>query len=80
MINSGSPITRFTQTDSALLKADVVFARSIAKQEETVHYKNMLLNLSLVEVQSCCIRLERNNTFLLGKISKDSHCSQIRTV
>ena len=52
MINSGSPITRFTQTDKrAMITVDVIFARSISV---TVHYNNMLLNLleiTTVDVQ-----------------------------
>ena len=46
MIDSGSPITIFTQTDQRrILKQAVIFARPLPKTEQYVDYNNKPLNL-----------------------------------
>ena len=46
MINSGSPITIFTQEDiRKVLKVDVIFARPVPENEQYVDYHNKPLNL-----------------------------------
>ena len=46
MIDSGSPITIFTQDDlRKILKVDVMFARLLPKTEQYVDYNNKPLNL-----------------------------------
>ena len=46
MIDSGSPITIFTQDDlRKILKVDVIFARPLPKTEQYVDYNNKPLNL-----------------------------------
>ena len=46
MIDSGSPITIFTQADlREILKADVIFARPMPKSEQYFDYNNKPLNL-----------------------------------
>ena len=55
MIQSGSPITIFTQADlRRILKLDVIFARPVPKHEQYVDYHNKPLNLlgfTTVDVQ-----------------------------
>ena len=55
MIDSGSPITLFTQTDlRRLLKQDVIFARPLPKTEQYVNYNSKpldLLGFMTVDVQ-----------------------------
>ena len=46
MIDSGSPITIFTQADlRKVLKVDAIFARPMPKSEQYVDYNNKPLNL-----------------------------------
>ena len=46
MIDSGSPITIFTQADlREILKLDVIFARPMPKAEQYVDYNNKPFNL-----------------------------------
>ena len=46
MIDSGSPITIFTQADMRkILKLDVIFARPMPKAEQNVDSNNKPLNL-----------------------------------
>ena len=46
MIDSGSPITIFTQTDlRRILKHDVIFARPLPNTEQYVEYNNKPMNL-----------------------------------
>ena len=46
VIDSGSPITLFTQADlREILKLDVIFARPMPKAEQYVDYNNKPLNL-----------------------------------
>ena len=73
MIDSGSPITIFTQADlKRSLKLDVIFARPVPKHEQYEDYNNKPLNLlgfTTVDVQVGKIK---NAKILITKDGKRS--------